>query len=61
MKEQAQYIWNRLDDLASTDANAYKKFIDKQMKERELYISSPEPRLCAFVMTKVSSFNSALL
>ena len=53
MKEQAQYIWNRLDDLASTDPDAYKKFIDEQMKEREVFNSPPEPRLCVMVKTKV--------
>ena len=55
MKQQAQYIWNRLDDLASTDPNAYKKFIEEQMKERELFNSIPEPRIC--VLAKVQDGN----
>ena len=54
MKQQAQYIWNRLDDLATTDPNAYKKFIEEQMKERELYNSAPEPRMCVYVETEVA-------
>ena len=43
---QAQYIWNRLDDLSASDPEAYKKFIEKQMEERDIYMSKPEARLC---------------
>lgn len=46
MKDQAQYIWNRLDDLANTDPKSYKKFIEKQMEEHKLLSSTPEPRMC---------------
>ena len=53
IKQQAQYIWNRLDDLAANDPSAYKKFIDEQMKERQLFKSVPEPKLCVLVKIKV--------
>ncbi|CAK8678261.1 PIH1 domain-containing protein 2-like [Clavelina lepadiformis] len=46
MQDQAKYIWDRLDDLSATDPTAYKKFIDKQMKEREMFMSAPEPKIC---------------
>ncbi|XP_039249192.2 PIH1 domain-containing protein 2-like [Styela clava] len=46
MKNQAEYIWNRLDDLAKNDPDAYKKFIEKQMEEQKIFTSSPEPRIC---------------
>jgi len=45
-KEQAQYIWNRLDDLAVNDPSAYKTFIEQQMKEKEVYMSNPEANFC---------------
>nr|XP_002129686.1 PIH1 domain-containing protein 2 [Ciona intestinalis] len=46
MQEQANYIWNRLDDLAGSDPDAYKKFIETQMTEREKFLSAPEPKFC---------------
>jgi len=52
MRSQAQFIWNRLDDLAATDPDAYKKFIDEQMKEREIFNSAPEPQICVLVKIK---------
>lgn len=53
-KEQAEYIWNRLDDLAKSDPDAYKNFIEKQMEEHKDFNSPPEPRVCIYTKTLVS-------
>lgn len=34
---------------------AYKKFIDKHMKEGKEYMKPPEPHMCVMTMTTVSS------
>jgi len=46
MKQQAQYIWDRLEDLSASDPDAYKSFIDKQMEEKKIFMSSPQAELC---------------
>jgi len=54
-KEQAQYIWNRLDDLANNDPSAYKTFIEQQMKEKEIYMSNPEATFCIQTTAQLGS------
>lgn len=54
-KQQAQYIWNRLDDLANVDPKAYKSFIDKQMKEKDIFMSNPKAELCIHTSAKIDS------
>ncbi|KAL5019766.1 hypothetical protein ScPMuIL_002658 [Solemya velum] len=46
MVKQASHIWSMLDDMAANNPQAYKKFIDQKMKERDEYFSPPEPHMC---------------
>ena len=55
MKQQAQYIWDRLEDLSASDPDAYKSFIDKQMEEKKIFMSSPQAELCIHTSANVSS------
>lgn len=43
---QADSMWKMLDDLADSDPEAYKKFIDKTLKEGSTYFKPPEPCFC---------------
>ena len=45
MKVQAQHIWSMLDDMANKDPSAYRKFIDKQIKEGKEHMKPPEPHM----------------
>lgn len=39
-------MWKMLDDLADSDPEAYKRFIDKTLKEGSIYFKPPEPCFC---------------
>ena len=40
---QADSVWKMLDDLAESDPEAYKRFIDKTFKEGSNMFRPPEP------------------
>ncbi len=46
MMNQAQQIWSMLDDMSQNDPQAYRKFIDKQLKEGREAMKPPEPNMC---------------
>ncbi|GFO29876.1 pih1 domain-containing protein 2 [Plakobranchus ocellatus] len=50
MSAQAQQIWSMLDDMAENDPAAYRKFIERQMKEGKEYMAPPDPHMCVQVM-----------
>lgn len=52
---QADSMWKILDDLADSDPEAYKRFIDKTLKEGSTFFKSPEPCFCISTIL-VSSF-----
>ena len=56
MSTQAQQIWSMLDDMAENDPAAYRKFIDRQVKEGKEYMAPPDPHMCVQVklLTSVS-------
>ena len=63
MRDQASQIWSFLDDMARNDPDAYKRFIDKQMKERKEAMAPPEPHMCVSTMSEVNfsvSFSARL-
>nr|XP_025862619.1 PIH1 domain-containing protein 2 isoform X1 [Vulpes vulpes]XP_025862620.1 PIH1 domain-containing protein 2 isoform X1 [Vulpes vulpes]XP_025862622.1 PIH1 domain-containing protein 2 isoform X1 [Vulpes vulpes] len=43
---QVTQLWNLLDDLAESDPESYKKFIQQQLKEGKELCAAPEPQLC---------------
>lgn len=43
---QADSVWKMLDDLAESDPEAYKRFIDKTLKEGSNMFKPPEPCFC---------------
>ncbi len=51
MHKQAQHIWAMLDELADSDPSAYKKFIEKNMKESKETMVPAKPYMC--VRTKI--------
>lgn len=53
MINQAEFIWNRLDDLANSDPDGYKEFIAKQMEERKIFLSKPDPKMAISTVTTV--------
>ncbi|XP_067935796.1 PIH1 domain-containing protein 2-like [Watersipora subatra] len=53
MLGQASQIWSMLDDMAENNPSAYRKFIDKQLKEGREHNKPPEPHMC--VQTCLSS------
>lgn len=55
LKTQAQHIWSMLDDMAANDPAAYRKFIDRQMKEGKEAMSPPKPHMCVLTCTYVST------
>ncbi|XP_053438481.1 PIH1 domain-containing protein 2-like [Nycticebus coucang] len=48
---QVTQLWNLLDDLAESDPEGYKKFIQQQLKEGKQFCAAPEPHLC--LQTKI--------
>lgn len=42
---QASQIWSMLDDMAENNPAAYRKFIDKQLKEGRELSSAPSPHM----------------
>ncbi|RUS80772.1 hypothetical protein EGW08_011495 [Elysia chlorotica] len=49
MSTQAQQIWSMLDDMAENDPAAYRKFIERQVKEGKDYMAPPDPHMCVQV------------
>ncbi|CAF1191607.1 unnamed protein product [Rotaria sordida] len=45
MMDKAKRVWNMLDELASSDPTAYKKFIEKTLKDGNEWMSPPTPYL----------------
>ncbi|CAF2045835.1 unnamed protein product [Rotaria magnacalcarata] len=45
MMDKAKNVWNMLDELASSDPTAYKKFIEKTIQEGKEYMAPPTPCL----------------
>ena len=43
---QADSMWKMLDDLAESDPEAYKRFMDKTLKEGSSLFKPPEPCFC---------------
>ena len=43
---QAESMWKMLDDMAESDPDAYKKFIDKALKDGATSFKPPEPCFC---------------
>ncbi|XP_054989793.1 PIH1 domain-containing protein 2 [Sorex araneus] len=43
---QANQLWNLLDDLAESNPESYKKFINQQLKEGKELWAAPEPQFC---------------
>nr|KAF6467064.1 PIH1 domain containing 2 [Rousettus aegyptiacus] len=43
---QVTQFWNLLDDLAESNPESYKKFIQQQLKEGKQLCATPEPQLC---------------
>ncbi|XP_024426583.2 PIH1 domain-containing protein 2 isoform X1 [Desmodus rotundus] len=43
---QVNQLWNLLDDLAESNPESYKKFIQQQLKEGKQLCAAPEPQLC---------------
>lgn len=43
---QLDQFWSMLDDLCESDPAAYRRFIEKQMKEGAEYSSPPEIHTC---------------
>lgn len=58
MMNQAQQIWSMLDDMAQNDPQAYRKFIDKQLKEGREAMKPPEPNMCIQTRIIVSTVRS---
>ncbi|PIK53445.1 putative PIH1 domain-containing protein 2 isoform X3 [Apostichopus japonicus] len=46
MLKQAEHIWKMLDELADSDPNAYKNFVQKSMDEKKRETAIPEPFMC---------------
>lgn len=59
MMRQAQKIWTMLDDMAESDPQSYRKFIDKQIKEGKEMMKPPEPHMC--VQTRLHGGEDDLL
>lgn len=46
MRETVTKIWGFLDQLADSDPGAYKRFIQKTVKERQEFLDPPQPIFC---------------
>ena len=57
MMTQASHIWQMLDDLSANDPAAYRKFIDKHMKEGKEQMKPPEPHMCVQALRQVHSLD----
>ncbi|XP_046857649.1 PIH1 domain-containing protein 2-like isoform X2 [Xenia sp. Carnegie-2017] len=55
--QQADSVWKMLDDLADTDPDGYRKFIDNIMKEEKEYWKPPEPVFCLKTVKIAESSN----
>lgn len=46
LMKQANSVWEMLNDLADSDPEAYKKLLDKTMKEGSEEFKPPQPSFC---------------
>lgn len=46
LHKQADNVWKMLDDMAESNPEAYKDFIDKILKEGSNSYKAPEPSFC---------------
>ena len=53
LAKNAQHVWKMLDDLATNNPSAYRKFIDKQMKQAKEGNEKPKPHMC--IVTKFTA------
>ena len=53
--KKADQIWKMLDDMAVEDPEAYKKFIDQQMKAGKEAMKPPESHMCVQTLVLVSA------
>lgn len=44
--QQAQQVWNMLDDLADNDPQGYQRFIQKQTADYKEMTAPPQPYMC---------------
>ena len=61
---QAESMWKMLDDMADSDPDAYKKFIDKALKDGATSLKPPEPCFCIstiLVSMATSTFTSLVM
>jgi len=59
---QAESMWKMLDDMAESDPDAYKKFIDKALKDGATSFKPPEPCFCiSTILVSMATTTSSLL
>ena len=46
MMKQAQHFWSMLDELAETDSDAYKRFIEQNLQKGREELAPPTPWRC---------------
>ncbi|XP_013408362.1 PIH1 domain-containing protein 2-like [Lingula anatina] len=46
MLREAQRVWSMLDDMSENNPAAYRKFIDKHVKEGKEFLKPPQPCMC---------------
>ena len=54
LSQNAQHIWQMLDDMAENNPGMYRKFIDKQMSESKKVTAKPNPHMCVQTTISVS-------
>lgn len=52
--EEANHIWSMLNDMCESDPSAYRKFVDKHIKEGKEYMAPPKPHMCVSTSKLVS-------
>lgn len=52
--QQVNQVWSMLDDLSQNDPAAYRKFMEKQMKEGAEFSAPPELHSCLCTEITVS-------
>ncbi|XP_041373135.1 PIH1 domain-containing protein 2-like [Gigantopelta aegis] len=46
MMHQAQHMWTMLDEMATSNPQAYREFINKQLQEGREQMAPPQPHMC---------------
>lgn len=57
MTAEASQIWSMLEDMSENNPAAYRKFIDKQLKEGKEMNGPPKPHMCVQTCIVSSSIN----